>query len=174
MRNACLATVPVEDSAWQGSVFSPKSHGELRFDRVNAPTSKELNALVATISECVARYLERRGRPAKVGGPEMSCSHHLTLALDDEEGNTMQQLLRPLDHVPDSHGSAGRAQSADSLRGPLQTIPAWEEEYGTEQLGRNTQYRDCVTPIRCGKLKKLSANANAASRWIERAGSEQA
>ena len=48
----------------------------------------------------------------------------------------MQQLLRPLDHVPDSHGSAGRAQSADSLRGPLQTIPAREEEYGTEQLGR--------------------------------------
>ena len=66
----------------------------------------------------------------------MSCSDHLTLALDDEESNTMQQLLRPLDHVPDSHGSAGRAQSADSLRCPLQTIPAREEEYGTEQLGR--------------------------------------
>ena len=48
----------------------------------------------------------------------------------------MQQQLRPLDHVPDSHGSAGRAQSAESLRGPLQTIPAREEEYGTEQLGR--------------------------------------
>ena len=44
-------------------VFSPKSHGELRFHRVNAPTSKELNALVATISERVARYLESRGRP---------------------------------------------------------------------------------------------------------------
>ena len=42
-------------------VFSPKSRGELRFHRVNAPTSKELNALVATISERVARYLERRG-----------------------------------------------------------------------------------------------------------------
>ncbi|MDB3935740.1 transposase [Granulosicoccus sp.] len=42
-------------------VFSPKSNGELRFHRVNAPTSKELNALVATISERVARYLERQG-----------------------------------------------------------------------------------------------------------------
>ena len=42
-------------------VFSPKSNGDLRFHRVNAPTSKELNALVATISERVARYLERRG-----------------------------------------------------------------------------------------------------------------
>ena len=48
-------------------VFSLKSKGELRFHRVNAPTSKELNALVATISERVARYLERRGRPAKDG-----------------------------------------------------------------------------------------------------------
>ena len=41
--------------------YSPKSNGQLRFHRVNAPTSKELNALVATISECVARYLERQG-----------------------------------------------------------------------------------------------------------------
>ena len=48
-------------------VFSPKSNGDLRFHRVNAPTSKELNALVATISERVARYLERRGRPARDG-----------------------------------------------------------------------------------------------------------
>ncbi|MDB3935972.1 transposase [Granulosicoccus sp.] len=46
-------------------VFSPKSDLELRFHRVNASTSKELNALVATISERVARYLERRGRPAR-------------------------------------------------------------------------------------------------------------
>ena len=46
-------------------VFSPKSHGELRFHRANAPTSKELNALVATISERVARYLERQARPAR-------------------------------------------------------------------------------------------------------------
>jgi len=48
-------------------VFSPKSNGELRFHRVSAPTSKELNALVATISERVARYLERRVRPARDG-----------------------------------------------------------------------------------------------------------
>ena len=48
-------------------VFSPKSNGELRFHRVNAPTSKELNALVATISERVARYLERRERAARDG-----------------------------------------------------------------------------------------------------------
>ena len=43
----------------------------------------------------------------------------------------------PFDHVPDSHGPAGGAQSAHRLRGPVQTIPAWEEdECGTGQLGR--------------------------------------
>ena len=31
-------------------------------------------------------------------------------------------------------------------------------------LPYNSRYRDRVTPIRCGKLKKLSADANAASR----------
>ena len=39
-------------------VCSPKSNGDLKFHRVNAPTSKELNALVAKINERVARYLE--------------------------------------------------------------------------------------------------------------------
>ena len=107
-------------------VFSPKSNGDLRFHRVNAPTSKELNALVATISERVARYLERRGRPARVGRPSDEQSDHLTLALDDEEGNTIQQLLRPLDHVPDSHGTSCGAQSAhlanDSKPGKRMTM----------------------------------------------------
>ena len=44
---------------------------------------------------------------------------------------------RPLDHVPYSHGAVGGAQSAHRLRGPVQTIPAWEEDdCGTGQLGR--------------------------------------
>ena len=48
-------------------------------------------------------------------------SDHLNLSLDDEEGATLQQLPRPLDHVPDSHGAAGGSQSAQRLRGPVQT-----------------------------------------------------
>jgi hypothetical protein len=48
-------------------VFSSKGNGQLRFHQVNVPTSKELNALVVTISERVARYLERRGRQARDG-----------------------------------------------------------------------------------------------------------
>ncbi|MFK7854916.1 MAG: hypothetical protein AB8B79_12415 [Granulosicoccus sp.] len=88
-------------------VFSPKINGQLRFHRVNAPTSKELNALVATISgTCCpvsgASGAPGQGRPARGGRPSDEQSDHLTLALDDEEGNTMQQLLRPLDHVSDS------------------------------------------------------------------------
>ncbi|MFK7996781.1 MAG: hypothetical protein AB8B87_21775 [Granulosicoccus sp.] len=31
----------------------------------------------------------------------------------------------------------------------------------------NSRYRDRVTPIRCGKLKKLSAQENAASRGLK-------
>ena len=48
-------------------LFLCKSKGDLRFHRVNAPTFKELNATVATISERVARYLDRRGRAAREG-----------------------------------------------------------------------------------------------------------
>ncbi|MFK7997253.1 MAG: hypothetical protein AB8B87_24200 [Granulosicoccus sp.] len=80
------------------------------------------SALLTTISERVARYLERQGRPAGVGWPSDEQSDYLTLAVDDAEGSTMKQLLRLLDHVPDSNGSTGRAQSADSLRCQLQTM----------------------------------------------------
>ena len=50
-------------------VFSLRCNGQQRFHRVNAPTSKELNSLVATISERVARYLEHQGRPARGARP---------------------------------------------------------------------------------------------------------
>ena len=48
-------------------VFSPRDNSQQRFHRVNASTSKELNELVVTISEGVARYLERHRRPARDG-----------------------------------------------------------------------------------------------------------
>jgi molybdate transport repressor ModE-like protein len=107
-------------------VFSPKSNGNLRFHWVNAPTSKELNALVATISERVARYLERQGWLARD-----EQSDNLTLTLDDEEGNTMQQLQG---HSITYRIAMGPQAGRKVLT--LQTIPAREEEYGTEQLGR--------------------------------------
>jgi len=45
----------------------------------------------------------------------------------------MQQLLRPLDHVSDSGGTAGRAQSADVTN---DSKPGGEDDYGNDQLGR--------------------------------------
>ena len=53
-------------------IFSLKNNADLTFHQVDAPFSKELNALVATVSERVARYLEPQGRQARDGGPEMS------------------------------------------------------------------------------------------------------
>ena len=55
------AALLVDHVLFIDGVFSPKNHGDLGFHRVNAPTSKELNALVATISERVARDLEHQG-----------------------------------------------------------------------------------------------------------------
>ena len=108
-------------------VFSPKSNGELRFHRVNAPTSKELNALVATISERVARYLERQGWLSRD-----EQSDHLNLSLDDEEGATLQQLQG---HSITYRIAMGPQAGRKVLT--VQTIPAWEEDdYGTGQLGK--------------------------------------
>ena len=61
----------------------------------------------------------------------MSFSDHLTLALDDEEGNTMQQLQS---HSITYRIAMGPQAGRKVLT--LQTIPTREVEYGTEQLGR--------------------------------------
>ena len=83
--------------------------------------------MVATISERVARYLERKGWLARD-----EQSDHLTLALDDEEGNTIQQLQG---HSITYRIAMGPHAGRKVLT--LQTIPAWEEDdYGTDQLGR--------------------------------------
>jgi len=108
-------------------VFLSKSNGELRFHWINTPTSKELNALVATISERVARYLERQGWLSRD-----EQSDHLNLSLDDEEGATLQQLQgHSITYRIAMGPQAGRKVLTE------QTIPAWEEDdYGTDQLGR--------------------------------------
>ena len=129
------------------SVFSPKSNAALRFHRVNAATSKEFNALVATISERVARYLERQGRPARGARPGLvgrgrlardEQSDHLTLALEDEECNTMQQLQgHSITYRIAMGPHAGRKVFT------LQTIPAWEEDdFGTCLLYTSPSPRD--------------------------------
>ncbi|MDB3935312.1 hypothetical protein N9383_01155 [Granulosicoccus sp.] len=113
-------------------VFSPKSPGQLRFHRVNAPTSKRAQRVGSDDQRPVARYLERRWHPARDGWFEMSCSDHLNLALDDEEGATLQQLPQPLDHVPDSHGASCGTQSAQRANNSSQGRGLWRRTVGTE------------------------------------------
>ena len=62
----------------------------------------------------------------------MSCGDHLNLALDDEEGATLQQLQG---HSITYWIAMGPQAGSKLLT--VQTIPAWEEDdYGTGQLGR--------------------------------------
>ena len=62
----------------------------------------------------------------------MSCSDHLNLALDDEEGATLQHLQG---HSITYRIAMGPQAGRKVLT--VQTIPAWQEDdYGTDQLGR--------------------------------------
>ena len=65
--------------------YQQKNNGKLRFHRVNAPTTSELNTLVARISQRIARYLERRGLVARDDE-----SSYLTVDWQDEDA--MNQL----------------------------------------------------------------------------------
>ena len=57
--------------------------------------------------------------------------------MDDEEDATLQQLQGHSITYRIAMGAAGGAQSAHRLCGPVQTIPAWEEDdCGTGQLGK--------------------------------------
>jgi hypothetical protein len=66
-------------------VYQEKYNHKLRFHRVTAPTASELNALVATISQRVARHLERQGLLSRDDE-----SSYLTLDLQDDDA--MNQL----------------------------------------------------------------------------------
>jgi hypothetical protein len=66
-------------------VYQKKYNGQLRFHRVKAPTGSELNTLVATISQRIARHLERQGLLTRDDE-----SSYLTLDLQDDDA--MDQL----------------------------------------------------------------------------------
>jgi hypothetical protein len=74
----------------------------------------------------------RPGAPSQGWLARDEQSDYLTLALDDEEGNTMQQLQgRSITYRIAMGPHAGRKVLT------LQTTPASEEDdYGTDQLGR--------------------------------------
>ena len=106
-------------------VYKEKNNGQLRFHRVNAATTSELNALVATISQRVAGHLERQG--LLVRDDESS---YLTLDLQDDD--TMSQIQG---HSITYRIAVGPQQGRKVFT--LQTIPSWEDDdFGTNQVGK--------------------------------------
>ncbi len=94
-------------------VYQQKNNGKLRFHRVNAPTASELNTLVATISQRVARHLERQSLLARDDE-----SSYLTLDLQDDDA--MNQLQG---HSITYRIAVGPQQGRKVFT--LQTIPSW-------------------------------------------------
>jgi ribosomal protein S27E len=106
-------------------VYQQKDNGKLRFHRVNAPTTNELNTLVATISQRVARHLERQGLLTRDDE-----SSYLTLDLQDDDA--MSQLQG---HSITYRIAVGPQQGRKVFT--LQTIPSWEDDdFGINQVGK--------------------------------------
>ena len=105
--------------------YEVKPDGKLRFNRVKAPTANEMNTLVNTISQRVARYLERQG--LLVRDDESS---YLDLDLCDDDA--MNQLQG---HSITYRIAVGPQQGRKVFT--LQTIPAWEDDdFGNNQIGK--------------------------------------
>jgi hypothetical protein len=92
--------------------YQIKHNGQLRFHRVNAVTTSELNTLVAAISQRTAGYLERQGLLMRDDD-----SSYLTLDLQGDDA--MNQLL---EHSITYRIAVGPQQGRKVFT--LQTIPS--------------------------------------------------
>ena len=105
--------------------YQIKYNGQLRFHRVKAATTSELNTLVVTISQRVAGHLERQG--LLVRDDESSY-----LTLDLQADDAMNQLQ---EHSITYRIAVGPQQGRKVFT--LQTIPSWEDDdFGTNQVGK--------------------------------------
>jgi len=110
-------------------VYQHKINGKLRFHRVNAPAASELNPLVATISQRVARHLECQGLLARDDE-----SSYLTMDLQDDDA--MNQLQG---HSITYRIAVGSQQGRKVFT--LQTIPSWEDDdFGNNQVGKTAGF----------------------------------
>ncbi len=66
-------------------VFAEDAYGKIRFHRIKAPATGELNALVHRISQRVAKFLERRGFLERD-------EDNSTVSLEISDDEAMQQL----------------------------------------------------------------------------------
>ncbi len=105
--------------------YQEKPYERVKFHPVNALTARDLNALVATISQRVARCLERQGLLTRddEGG-------YLTLDLQDDGALNEHQGLSVTYRI-----AVGPQQGRKVFT--LQTTPPWEDDdFGTNRLGK--------------------------------------
>ena len=77
--------------------------------------------------------------------------------MDDEEGATLQQLPRPLDHVPDNKKNESFPPQLESLDSSYQAIEYLDKSY----------LFDGYTLLGEGKLRIKLFEAYGYNRWIE-------
>jgi hypothetical protein len=105
-------------------VYQQKKNDRLAFHRVKAPSASELNSLVATISQRIARHLEKQGLLTR--DDENSC-----LTMDGLDDSVMNELQG---HSITYRIAVGPHQGRKVFT--LQTIPAWEDDFSNSRVGK--------------------------------------
>ena len=162
-------------------VYRRKKNGGLVCHRVKAPSTNELNSLVAKTSQRIARHLQKQGLLKREDE-----NSYLTMARRDD--NAMTELQGP----SISYRIAAGPQQGRKVF-TLLTIPAWEDSFSRSQIGKVAgfhgvlagvlhhsmrKHRINVTPARRGKgspMKsasnnnpKLSAESHKSLTWAKR------
>lgn len=135
-------------------IYQQKDNARLRFQRINAPTASELNALVATISQRIACHLERRGLLARD-------NENSYLTLDWQDDDAMNQLQG---HFITYRIAVGPQQGRKVFT--LQTIPSWEDDdFGNNQVGKIDGFSlHAGVAIKTSERKKLERLCRYISR----------
>ena len=134
--------------------YEIKPNGKLRFKRVKAPTAKELNTLVAKMSQRVARFLERQGLLTRDDE-----SSYLTMDLQDEDA--MNQIQG---HSITYRIAVGPQQGRKVFT--LQTMPSWEkDDFTDKQVGKIAGFSlHAGVSVEANQRKKLERLCRYVSR----------
>jgi hypothetical protein len=104
-------------------VYEQRENSKLTFHRVKAPSTIELNSLVAKISQRIARHLEKQGLLTRD-------DENSYLTMDGLDDNVMNELQS---HSITYRIAMGPQQGRKVFK--LQTIPAWEDDFSNNQVG---------------------------------------
>jgi len=105
-------------------VYQQKENGRLVFHRVMVPSPSELNSLATTISQRIARHLEKQGLLTRD-------DENSYLTMDGFGENVMNELQG---HSITYRIAVGPQQGRKVFT--LQTIPAWEDDFSNSQVGK--------------------------------------